>query len=307
MNKSNYVDFEGYISANEHLRWNQSVYFNAYDPESRIGCFIRLGFMENLKLTNCWAVFFLDGKPLFQRINANLPYTQARMDRGVELAGFRVTRIEPLNRARIQFEDTNFAADLTWEATQPMMDSIAFTADAGDGSFARNVAHAHLEGSCRVTGNLMLRDARSVQFNGMGARDVAAGTRDWDALRHYRLAMPIFNDGLTIIGIHGISNVGKSAYMKMLHDGQKWVRIGQMEDELEFEDDDMTVRATTWKVSAEDGRRWTVTGRRLFRCFIPFDTFMLAEHMMEFTREDGVVGYGLLECGFRFPWSGNGT
>jgi hypothetical protein len=33
---------------------------------------------------------------------------------------------------------------------------------------------------------------------------------------------------------------------------------------------------------------------------------VVTEHMMEYTLADGTKGYGLGECGFRFPWSGNG-
>ncbi|MET0657573.1 MAG: hypothetical protein ABW110_05375, partial [Steroidobacteraceae bacterium] len=200
----------------------------------------------------------------------------------------------------------DFALDLSWSALQPLNDSIALSADA-EGSFERSIAHAHFEGSCRVVGTIKYRGAKGVEFDGHGARDIAAGPRDWNALRHYRLAMPIFADGLTIIGIHGISDAGKDSYMKMLHDGHSWQRIAQLRDELQFEEDDMTVKRADWSASAENGTQYRVSGRRLFHCFLPLDSFMLAEHMMEFKRDDGAVGYGLVECGYRFPWSGNGN
>jgi hypothetical protein len=302
------IDYEGYLPANGHSRWNQSFYFNAYDPRSRVGCFIRFGFMENLDLSNCWCYFFRDGKPLFQRINANLPYTPARLTEGVELAGLRVKSVDPLKRARITLDDPDFAVDLTWEAAAPLMDSIALTAGrAGDGSFEREIASAHWEGPCHVSGIVTLRGGERIEVAGNGARDLAAGPRDWNAMRHYRLAMPIFEDGLTVVGIHGISDAGKDAYMKMLHDGLQWHGIEVMEDHVEFDADDMTAQRVKWVVSVADGRSWTIRGENLFRCFIPVDTFMLAEHMMKFVRDDGEVGYGLVECGYRFPWSGNGN
>src|SRR3546814_4196711 len=41
------LDPEGYCQANNHPRWNKSVSFNFYDPASRMGCFIRIGILEN--------------------------------------------------------------------------------------------------------------------------------------------------------------------------------------------------------------------------------------------------------------------
>ena len=41
------LDPEGYCPANDHPDWNQSFYFNFYDPERRTGAFIRVGILEN--------------------------------------------------------------------------------------------------------------------------------------------------------------------------------------------------------------------------------------------------------------------
>ncbi|SCW78158.1 hypothetical protein SAMN02927924_02865 [Sphingobium faniae] len=262
--------------------------------------------MEGQGSCNSWIVLFQNGKPLFQRCNAALPYTAARPLDGIELDGLRMEVEEPLRKARIRFTSRELDLDLLWEGLQPLQDSIALSADE-DGAFSEDIAHAHLEGTCRVTGQVRLRDGTIVLFDGKGGRDIAAGPRDWGALAHYRIVFPIFDDGLTLIGIHGIADGGRHAYMKMLHDGARWNRIARLEDELTFEPDDMTVRATRWSAELEDGRRWSVEGRTLFRAFIPHDGFMLAEHMAEFTRDDGAKGYGLIECGYRFPWSGNGN
>ncbi|MGE4431552.1 MAG: hypothetical protein AB7E05_12500 [Sphingobium sp.] len=301
-----YRRFEGLVPSDGHPLWNQSYYFNAYDPVTRTGCFLRLGFMEEQACCNSWLVVFRDGKPLFQRSNAALPYTPLRPLDGVELDGLRVEVEEPLQKARVRFASRELDFDLLWEGLQPLQDSIALSADE-DGAFAEDIAHAHLEGTCRVTGTVRQRDGAILPFEGKGGRDIAAGPRDWGALAHYRIAFPIFDDGMTLIGIHGIADGGRHAYMRMLHDGTAWHKIARLDDELLFDADDMTVRTTRWTAELADGRNWTVEGRTLFRAFIPHDGFMLAEHMAEFTRDDGATGYGLIECGYRFPWSGNGN
>src|SRR3546814_3988283 len=64
-------------------------------------------------------------------------------------------------------------------------------------------------------------------------------------------------------------------------------------------DDGMTLKRMEWVVTGSDGQRYAFTARRLYAWTFPFDTYVLTEHMMEYTLEDGTKGYGLGECGFR--------
>jgi len=298
----NIESLEGYLPAEGRALWNQSFYFNAYDPASRIGCIVRAGFLEGQGQANNWIVFFMDGKPLFQRFNANLPCPAERLADGVDLGGLTLTSVEPLKAARLTLTTKDFAFDLTWRAMHPLIDAVAF-GGSGTESFGTNLAHAHLEGSCFVTGSITLRGGKTVAFDGTGGRDIAAGVRDWDGMKHYRVAWPIFPDRTAIIGIHGFAG-GRESYMSMVNDGAGWTRMSRTHDAFDFAADEMTVLSTEWNFTDEQGRDWQFTAKPLFRCFLPADTYVLAEHIAEFTRSDGVVGYGLVECGFRLPWPG---
>ena len=297
---------EGYCPANDHPRWNQSVYFNFYDPEQRTGCFIRIGILENLQESNCWFVFFRDGKPLFTRINQNLPYTDKRIADGLDIAGIRVKALEPLKRVKVEFDIPDFAVDLEWNAILPMQDAIHLTQNGDDDGFAKEIAHVHMEGTCAVTGTIRLRDGEVLNIDGKGFRDIAVGPRNWDFIKHYRLAWPIFDTGLSIVATHGMSIDGRDAYIRMIGQNGKWSAVSKIEDRNTFEDDDITLNEMNWAVTAADGERYEFTARNLFRFTFPFDTYVLTEHMMEYTLADGTKGYGLGECGFRFPWAGNG-
>lgn len=293
---------EGYIPAEGRPLWNQSFYFNAFDPNSRIGCIIRVGFLEGKGSANSWMVFFVDGTPLFQRFNNDLPCPAGRLAEGVSIAGMTLTSVAPLEAARIRFEASDFAFDLTWRAMHPLIDAVAFGATGGDtGSFATSLAHAHLEGSCFVSGTITMPGGDTIRFDGTGGRDIAVGERDWSRMEHYRVAWPIFPDGTAIIGIHGIAG-GRDSFMSMVNDGQSWTRMTETRDSFRFAEDAMTVLSTQWEMADERGRRWSVAAVPLFRCFLPADNYVLAEHIAEFTRADGLVGYGLVECGFRLPW-----
>lgn len=306
MNTTTTIDPEGYCPANDHPRWNQSVYFNFYDPEQRTGCFIRIGILENLKEANCWFVFFRDGKPLFTRINQNLPYTDKRIADGLDIAGIRIKALEPLKRARIEFDIPDFAVDLEWSEILPMQDAIHLTQGGDDDGFAKEIAHIHMEGTCAVRGTIRLRDGEVLNIDGKGFRDIAVGPRNWDFIKHYRLAWPIFDTGLSIVSTHGTSIDGRDAYIRMIGQNGKWTPVSKIEDRNTYEADDITLKEMNWAVTAADGERYEFTARPLFRFTFPFDTYVLTEHMMEFTLADGTKGYGLGECGFRFPWAGNG-
>jgi hypothetical protein len=301
------IDPEGYCPANDHPRWNQSVYFNFYDPATRTGCFIRVGILENLRETNNWFVFFRDGKPLFTRMNMNLPYTDKRIGTGLEVAGVRITSQERFSKARVQFDEPAFKIDLHWESILPMHDAINTSNTGSDDAFAKEIAFVHMEGSCRVTGTITLASGEAIAIDGKGFRDIAVGPRNWDYMRHYRLAWPIFDNGLTIVATHGMSTTGQDAYIRMIaKDERQWIAVTDIDDHNVYEDDEMTLKSMYWKVTDADGDVHEFTGRSLFRWTFPFDTFVLTEHMMEYRLADGTLGYGLGECGFRFPWAGNG-
>lgn len=296
-----YARFEGYVPGNDEPRWNQSYYYQLYDPATRIGAFIRIGLLENQDESNSWLIVFQDGRPLFTRTNLNLPENIHRPLQGIEIAGMSIHAEIPLKRTRISFDSEDFSMELVWNELAPMVDCIAMTHDE-QGSFAREVAQVHLEGTCTVTGRITHR-GREQSVNGKGFRDIAAGVRNWDALKHYRLAWPVFDNGMAFAGIHGYSTGDQSAYMRMMFDGQQWRRVKAIEDEMSFDAEGFAVTQARWTFIDEADRRHQMTARPLFNWLFPFDTFVLREQLMEYRLADGTLGYGLYETGYRLPWT----
>lgn len=296
-----YAKYEGLLPADDEPRWNQSWYYQAYDPATRIGAFVRIGLLENQRESNSWLIVFRDGRPIFTRTNLNLPYTKDRPAGGIEIAGMRIHAEVPLVKTRISFASTDFALDLVWDELAPLEDCIAMTRDQ-EGSLARDIAQVHLEGTSTVTGHLVHRGIRA-EVNGTGFRDIAAGVRNWDGLEHYRLAWPIFENGLAFAGIHGIATTGESAWMRMMYDGRRWRRIKSVDDRMQFDAEGFAVTGAQWTFVDENDRRWEIEGRPLFQWLFPFDTFVLREQLMEFRLGDGTLGYGLYETGYRLPWT----
>lgn len=295
------INPETYCQANEHPLWNQSHYFTFYEPSTKIGCFIRVGILENKQESNTWMVFFKDGLPLYTRVNLNLPYTSQRMESGIEIAGMKVVALEPMTKARIQFEEKDFAFDLVFDAIHPLHDSIAANADKNN-EFAKSIATAHLEGPCKVSGNVTVRGGETFAIsNGRGFRDLAVGARDWDGLKHYRLAWPLFDNNVSAVCVHGMSVNDDHSYMKAVNNGKEWRNLVSVKEKINYSKD-LFMETVRWDIEDEDGVSYGFTGKPLFSWHFPVDTFICTETMMEYTLDDGTVGYGLGECGFRLPW-----
>jgi hypothetical protein len=217
-------------------------------------------------------------------------------------AGLTVHAIEPLRLTRITFADADFALELDWRSDVPLADCIELTQDT-EGTFAREIASVHLEGPCVVTGHLTVRGER-VALSGKGFRDIAAGVRNWDSLLHYRLAWPIFDNGMAFSGIHGISTNGASSYMRMFYDGARWLRVDEIKETIEYARDNFSVTSMQWAFDDELGRHFTFSATPLFTWLFPQDTFVVCEQIIEFRLGDGTIGYGMSEGGFRLPWRG---
>lgn len=300
-----YAGMEGYLPGEGQRQWSQSFYFNFYDPARRVGGFMRIGLLENLGQSNMFYVLFRDGKPAYSRICGQSPYTRGRMDTGLEVAGLRFSAVEPLRKARMRFDEGDFAMDLAFEALCPMADAIAMTRTEA-GALTREIATAHLEGPGRVRGTVRLRGGE-IPIDGAGFRDISCGVRNWEGLSRYRLSWPIFADGTAAALIHATSVASQDAYLKMFFDGAEWRPVAEIDDPVEFADDGMTVRALEWRFRDSLDRTCRYRGTPIFRAFIPFDGMLLSEHMMEYRRTDGTIGHGVCECGFRLPWGGQAS
>src|SRR3546814_18044055 len=69
----------------------------------------------------------------------------------------------------------------------------------------------------------------------------------------YRLAWPIFDNGLSIVAVHGFSTTGKDAWMRMVGKDGRWLAVTDVRERIEFEDDDITMRTGEWQVTDAEG------------------------------------------------------
>lgn len=295
------VNPEGHCPSPGDMHWNQSYYFNAYDPEREIGCIIRVGVQETLSQSMVWLVVLEKGKPIFVRSDSHLPYTDKRPANGLEISGLNITVVKPMQTLRITLATERFSFDLTWDEILPMQDAIQLSKTGKEDAFARQMASMHFEGTCAVTGTITTDYCDVLEFDGKGFRDIAIGPRNWSQMQYHRLAWPIFDNGLAICAVHGASVGGHDAYIRMIGDQNGWRGVTNIVDDNEYESDGMTLRSMQWSVTDDTGNTYDFTGRPFFRWFFPIDGYVVVEHMVEYQLADGTKGYGLGECGFRLP------
>lgn len=239
---------------------------------------------------------------MYHRFCGTAPYTPKRMADGVEVGGLRMTTINPLKSCLIEYDQEGCSLSLTIEGTAPMADSVAMTMEEKDGGLKSHMHNAHLETGANVSGAITIRGEKTEIVGGYAYRDIAWGVRDWSGLYLYRLSWPVFTDGKIAGLIHAVAEGGVRTYMKMFYDGKKWLRVKEIEDNIEFAEDGMTVKSLHYRFWDENDKLWEYTGKPIFNYMVPLEGYVPSFNFMEYQLSDGTLGYGTCECGFRLPW-----
>lgn len=188
---------DGIHQVGAERNWNESMYFQFYDPAAGLGGFLRLAKRPNEgrgERTVC--LYLPDGSVAFGFAR---PATEACGP--FQGGGLRVEVVEPFEHVRVEFEGavnllpdptalsdpktalansaaTRCVVTLDLRAAAP---PYAETFDGDGESFAPN----HYEQLTTVTGALTLGDT-STDLTGFGLRDHSWGPRSWQAPYFYR-------------------------------------------------------------------------------------------------------------------------
>lgn len=200
--------------------FNESMYFNAYDPTQRCGGFLRLGNRPNegyAELTTC--LYLPDGRVAFWFARPEIAGNDA-----FDAGGMRFEVVEPFEALETSYsgkvvllEDPLAMADpatafkenpsvdaavrLSYRGLSPMFGGEPVGDDgeplAGDdpmGGFARG----HYEQHVGATGTVAVGD-ESWALDGYGLRDHSWGPRFWQAPWYYRWLTMNFGDDFGIV------------------------------------------------------------------------------------------------------------
>jgi hypothetical protein len=301
--------------------YNESMYFNVFDPTRRVGGWFRLGNRVNeghAEMSIC--LYLPDGRIGFM-------FARPNIDNNNELnaGGMRFQVVEPFKRLRVTYDGTvcllsnplemahpskafknnplvACKVDLDYRGVAPMYGGRAVKADGSDVVVdpEKSFAKAHYEQHCAASGSFEL-GAERWEVNGFGLRDKSWGPRYWQAISWYRwLPMNFGADFGMMISLIGSEDGTIRRSGMVLRDGE-YVMIRDARLESEWDENWYQTKLRAW--AKTDEREYVVEGKVI--SMIPLRNrrkqddgtelvTRITEGMTEYTC-DGKTGYGLSE------------
>ena len=293
--------------------FNESMYFNVYDPKSRIGGFFRLGNRANegyAEMTTC--LYLPDGRVAFMYSRPKIANNDA-----FDAGGMKFEVLRPFEELCVSYEGKVVLLDnplamadpkkaftenpyseckvqLTYTGVSTMFGGEPDTPHERPGE---EFAKGHYEQLIAGCGTIRVGDD-TWDVDGFGLRDHSWGPRYWQAPYYYRWLTANFGPSFGFMGSRVARRESDGTRGGFVWDGTALHLCNDFEISTSWVGEDSyhdTIDCTLRSGSQE----WKVKGRVL--SLIPLrnrrDEMVtrISEGMTEWTLEDGRVGYGLSE------------
>jgi hypothetical protein len=301
--------------------YNESMYFNMFDPQQKIGGWFRIGNRPNEHYAEMSCCLYLpDGSVAFIFKRAEIAGNDA-MDAG----GMRIDVIEPFRRLKVTFEgEACLLADphqmanpkqafagnpmvpvsmsLDYTGLSPMEGGEVVNEDGSplaldpEKSFLRGHYEQHMAASGTIAVN-----GREWRVAGYGVRDKSWGPRHWQAIRWYKwMPMSFGPDFGMVVTVSGGDGGATRASGMVFEDGRYWA-IEDAGIDADFDGNFYQTAIRAWCRTERGEYRIDGTVLSLIplrnRRTAPDGTLLntrITEGMTEFTC-NGRIGYGLSE------------
>lgn len=302
--------------------YNESMYFNMFDPVRKIGGWFRIGNRPNegyAEMTTC--LYLPGGRVAFM-------YAKPKISDNKQLAagGMKIEVVEPFKKLRVTYDGKAVVLDdpfqmsepskafrenpvlpcqveLDYEGVSPMFggETVKEDGSALDIDPEKSFAKAHYEQHVAAKGRFVI-DGEVFEVSGFGLRDKSWGPRYWQAIHWYRwLPMNFGRDFAMMLSIvAGESGEPRQGGM-VLKDG-KYDLISEVSIDSDW-DENWYQTAMRAQVKTESGAEYDVEGEVLSliplrnRRTAPDGTELntrITEGMTAY-RCNGMVGYGMSE------------
>ncbi len=301
--------------------YNESMYFNVFDPQRRIGGWFRLGNRVHegyAEMSVC--IYLPDGRIGFM-------YGRPKIANNDEMnaGGLRIEVVKPFEHLRVTYDgqicllehplemanpSSAFKSnpvlpctvDLDYRGAAPMYGGRPVLADGSDipTDPQKSFAKAHYEQHVDAAGTIRIGD-ETWSIDGHGLRDKSWGPRYWQAVSWYRWLPINFGDGFAMmISIIGRDDGEPRRSGMVLRDGE-YVTIRDARIESTWDEHYYQTTLQAW--ARTDEREYEVSGKVM--SMIPLRNrrktddgevlvTRITEGMTEYTC-DGKTGYGLSE------------
>jgi hypothetical protein len=306
----------------EAKNYNESMYFNIFDPARKAGGWFRIGNRPNENYAEISVCIYLpDGRIAFT-------FGRPAIEGNAEMAagGLRVEVVEPFRRLKVRYSgkalllerpfemadpkaayrnnpSVSCAVDLEYEGVSPMYGGETVKADGSALEIdpEKSFAKAHYEQHCAARGVITVGETR-FEIAGFGLRDKSWGPRHWQAIDWYRWCpMNFGRDFGMMLSVIGDGKGGVRQGGMVFRDGA-YDLIEECAIDSDWDENGYQT-ALRARVKTEAGKSYEVSGEVM--SLIPLRnrrttpegaelTTRITEGMTEY-RCDGLVGYGLSE------------
>jgi hypothetical protein len=302
--------------------YNESMYFNAFDPQTKIGGWFRLGNRPNEGYAEMSVCLYLPGGRIA------FAYAKPKISGNEEMnaGGMKIEVVEPFKRLRLTFSGkvvvlsnpldmadpakafkenpvVTCEVELDYEGVSPMFGGETVKEDGSplDLDPEKSFAKAHYEQHMAAKGRFKVGE-ECFDIRGFGLRDKSWGPRYWQAIHWYRwLPMNFGRDFGMMISIV-TNDEGKQRQGGMVLKDGKYDLIKSCTIDSDW-DENWYQTALRAHVETESGATYDVEGRVL--SLIPLrnrrkspdgaePNTRITEGMTEYTC-NGMTGYGLSE------------
>ena len=301
--------------------FNESMYFNAFDPQQKVGGWFRIGNRANegyAEMTVC--LYLPDGRVafMFQRpkidnndafraggleINVIEPFKEITLTYSGKVAVLTnpLDMVEP-KKAFTENPRESCDVQLTIGGLSPMFGGEPDTPHETPGE---EFAKGHYEQLLQATGTITVGE-QTWTIKGFGLRDHSWGPRFWSAPWYYRWLTGNCGDNFGFMGsfVANKDRVGSQGGFVWEGDG-KLTLIDEVTVDTQWTGEEIYHKTLTATLkSSKSGREWKITGDAFNliplrnRRTTPDGEELLtriSEGMTEWTLEDGRKGYGLSE------------
>lgn len=302
--------------------YNESMYFNAFDPVTKVGGWFRIGNRPNegyAEMTVC--VYLPDGRVAFTFGRPNISDNDA-----LNAGGLRIEVVEPFKHLRLTYsgkllvlaqphemadpkaafrDNPRIEAEISLDFTgiSPMWGGETVREDGTPLEIdpEKSFAKAHYEQHVAAKGTIQLGGERH-EINGFGLRDKSWGPRHWQAINWYRWCPMNFGKDFAMMLSIVAGEDGKPREGGMVLKDGVYDVITECAIDSDWDSNGYQT-ALRAEVKTESGARYEVDGRVM--SLIPLRNrrttadgtelvTRITEGMTEY-RCNGQVGYGLSE------------
>jgi hypothetical protein len=297
--------------------FNESMYFNVYDPTTKLGGFFRLGNRANEgrgEMTIC--LYLPDGRVAFMFKRPEVHDNDA-----FDAAGMRFEVIEPFDHLRVSYDGKAVVLERPLEMADPreaftnnpyeqcrvsleygrVSDMFGGEPEESHEQPGEEFARGHYEQLVSASGAIELGDERW-EISGFGLRDHSWGPRYWQAPWYYRWLTANFGNDFGFMGSRIARRDSDGTRGGFVWDGTKLLPCHDFEISTGWEGNDQYHQHITAVLRAKDDselREWKISGEVLN--LIPLRNrrdgliTRISEGLTQWTLDDGRVGYGWSE------------